>query len=203
MICPVGKRNGEWANWRWGESARSAFVPAEGLNDRSQAIYCLEQVQSRIRLVGHGLILTPSSLILPIVPRLSDPIIPCPTGRFPFLHGYQAINCLATITHSLRDKGVPRQFAPSPFRPFAVSLLHSGPARCRSLPTSKTYHIDIFEIDWYTRHRFLLSRVWSNSGEPAPIHRYFLCNPYQRDPIQRFAGQPRLGLTRLMAIKEA
>jgi hypothetical protein len=33
------------------------FVP-EGLNDRSQAIYCLEQVQSRIRPVGHGLILT-------------------------------------------------------------------------------------------------------------------------------------------------
>jgi hypothetical protein len=34
------------------------FVP-EGLNDRSQAIYCLERVQQRIRPVGHGLILTP------------------------------------------------------------------------------------------------------------------------------------------------
>ena len=26
-----------------------------------------------------------------------------PTGRFPFLHGYQAINCLATFIQSLRD----------------------------------------------------------------------------------------------------
>ena len=34
------------------------FVP-EGLNDRSQAIYCLEQVLSRFRPVGHGLILAP------------------------------------------------------------------------------------------------------------------------------------------------
>jgi hypothetical protein len=33
------------------------FVP-EGLNDRSQAIHCLVSVQSRIRPVGHGLILT-------------------------------------------------------------------------------------------------------------------------------------------------
>jgi hypothetical protein len=32
-----------------------------------------------------------------IVARLSDPIIPCLTGRFPFMDGYQAINCLATI----------------------------------------------------------------------------------------------------------
>jgi hypothetical protein len=37
---------------------KSDFVPEEGLNDRSQAIYCLEQVPSRIRPVGHGLILT-------------------------------------------------------------------------------------------------------------------------------------------------
>ncbi len=33
------------------------FVP-EGLNDGSQAIHCLEQVQLRIRPVGHGLIPT-------------------------------------------------------------------------------------------------------------------------------------------------
>ena len=44
----------------------------------SQAIYCLEPVQSRIRPVGNGLILIPSRLI---VPRLLDPIIPPPTGQ--------------------------------------------------------------------------------------------------------------------------
>ena len=46
----------------------------------------------------------PRLSIVPIVARLSDPIIPCPTGRFPLSHGYQAINCLATIMESLRDK---------------------------------------------------------------------------------------------------
>jgi hypothetical protein len=45
--APVRELQGE----RW--------VVPEGLNDRSQAIYCLEQVQSKIRPVGHGLILTP------------------------------------------------------------------------------------------------------------------------------------------------
>jgi len=40
-----------------GDTANGRCVP-EGLNDGSQAIHCLEQVQSRIRPVGHGLILT-------------------------------------------------------------------------------------------------------------------------------------------------
>ena len=31
----------------------------EGTNEGSQAIYCLEHVQSRIRPVGHGVIPTP------------------------------------------------------------------------------------------------------------------------------------------------
>ncbi len=43
---PVERRNGEWAKRRWGELARSAFVP-EGLNDRSQAIYCLVFARKR------------------------------------------------------------------------------------------------------------------------------------------------------------
>ena len=38
-----------------------------------------------------------------IVARLSDPIIPFPTGRFSFLHIFQALKCLATIIQSLRD----------------------------------------------------------------------------------------------------
>jgi hypothetical protein len=48
------------------------FVP-EGPNDRSQAIYCLEQVRLKIRPVGHGLILTHGWLVVLIVARLSDP----------------------------------------------------------------------------------------------------------------------------------
>jgi hypothetical protein len=55
-----------------------------GLNDRSQAIYCLELVQSRIRPGGHGLIPTHGLLVVLIVARQSDPITPCPPGRFLF-----------------------------------------------------------------------------------------------------------------------
>ena len=47
-----------------------------------------------------------------------------PYGTVSRLNLFQAKNCLATISQSLRDKGVPRQFAPSPFRPFAASLLY-------------------------------------------------------------------------------
>jgi hypothetical protein len=37
----------------------------EGTNDGSQAIYCLERVQSRIRPVGHGMIPTPTWISRP------------------------------------------------------------------------------------------------------------------------------------------
>jgi hypothetical protein len=56
----------------------------EGTNDSSQAIYCLEGVKSRIRPVGHGLIPTLDWSIVLVVARLSDPIIPYPTGRVHF-----------------------------------------------------------------------------------------------------------------------
>ena len=39
-----------------------------------------------------------------------------PYGTDSRLNGFQAINCLATIIQSLRDKGAPRRCAPSPFR---------------------------------------------------------------------------------------
>jgi hypothetical protein len=63
--------------------ALSVFVP-EGLDDRSQAIYCLECVEKESRPVGDGVILTFGLFIVRIVTRLSYPIIPYPTGRFPF-----------------------------------------------------------------------------------------------------------------------
>jgi hypothetical protein len=40
------------------EQCRREETVTLGLSDGSQAIYCLEQVQSRIRPVGHGLIQT-------------------------------------------------------------------------------------------------------------------------------------------------
>ena len=61
-------------------------------------------VRLRIRPVGNGLIPTHDRLTVLIVARLSDAIIPFPTGRFPILRWNQAINCLATIIQSLRDK---------------------------------------------------------------------------------------------------
>jgi hypothetical protein len=93
-------------------------------------------------------------------------------GRFPFLRGYQAINYLATIIQSLRDKGAPREFAPSPFRPFAVSLL-SGYFVEKVKPT-------VVEPPWFTaptltsytwfdskpvtwKFVFLVTKVWATS----------------------------------------
>ncbi len=118
----------------------------EGQNDRSQAIYCLEQVQPRIRPVGHGLILAPGWSIVLIVTRLSDPIIPYPTGRFPFSHGYQAINCLATIGKSLRDNrltavheiGATSSFFQRLWSPTIRSLDQKQPFRPNRIPKSRT-----------------------------------------------------------------
>ena len=90
----------------------------EGLDEGSQAIYCLEEVLSRFRPVlsaiarmateeGHGLILTPG---LTNRPGHCTPIGPNHTvsaGQVPFLHVFQAINCLATIIQSLRDNKPP------------------------------------------------------------------------------------------------
>ena len=59
------------------------FCPGE-TDEGSQAIHCLEQVRPRIRPEGHGLIPTHVWFVVLIVARLSDPIVPSPTGRFPF-----------------------------------------------------------------------------------------------------------------------
>jgi hypothetical protein len=65
-----------------GNSRKLTFVP-EGPNDRSQVIYCLEQVRLKIRAVGHSLILTHGWLVVLIVARLSDPSYR-PYGTDPF-----------------------------------------------------------------------------------------------------------------------
>jgi hypothetical protein len=92
-----------------------AFVP-EGLNDRSQAIYCLEQAHHGHRPVRDGMIVALVSVfafcatgsqafptsrqrgksgLTILIPSLRD-------GSF--LYTIQAMNCLATIIQSLRDK---------------------------------------------------------------------------------------------------
>ena len=71
---------------------------------RSQAIYCLEQVDSRIRPVGHGLIFYPRLINLPDSATPIRPDHTVPYGTVPVSHVYQAINCLATFTWSLRPR---------------------------------------------------------------------------------------------------
>src|SRR5258707_2201025 len=88
------------------------FVP-EGLNDRSQAIYCLECFQKGDPSRRDGVSRATRYIPAIVEERPVDPIIPCPTGRFPFLHGYQAINCLATIIQSLRDDPDERELVPT------------------------------------------------------------------------------------------
>src|SRR5260370_38471591 len=79
----------------------------EGTADRSQAIYCLEPVQSKIRPVGHGLILTHGGFVGLIVTPLSDPIITSPTGRFPLSNGSPPIHSRATTIAALLANTAP------------------------------------------------------------------------------------------------
>src|ERR1700731_1344632 len=62
------------------------FVP-EGLNDRSQAIYCLGKIQTGVRPVGNGMIGVPGLFITPdrITP-LIDPTRPSLRDWIPILH---------------------------------------------------------------------------------------------------------------------
>ena len=67
------------------------FVP-EGPDDGSQAIYCLEQVQSRIRPGGYGMTGWREEAIVPgSGPSVAPQITPFPTGRIMFTQ-YQAFH---------------------------------------------------------------------------------------------------------------
>jgi hypothetical protein len=67
------------------------FVP-EGPDDGSQAIYCLEQVQSRIRPVGYGMIgWREEAIVSDSAPSVAPQITPFPTGRIMSTH-YQAFH---------------------------------------------------------------------------------------------------------------
>ena len=57
-----------------------------------------------IRPVGHGLILTQGLIRRPDRSAPIGPNNTVPYGTVPVLHGFQAINCLATFIQSLRDK---------------------------------------------------------------------------------------------------
>ena len=79
------------------------FVP-KGLNDRSQAIYCLGCIRNEARPVGYGMIGNGQVLHdLRLAGTLAHPDHTVPTGRGIALWAFQAINCLATIIQSLRD----------------------------------------------------------------------------------------------------
>ena len=81
---------------RHGRDARQqkeadVFVP-EGPDDGSQAIYCLEQVQSRIRPGGYGMTGWREEAIVPgSGPSVAPQITPFPTGRIMFTQ-YQAFH---------------------------------------------------------------------------------------------------------------
>jgi hypothetical protein len=92
-------------------------------------------IQQRSRPEGYGMIGCPlrwyrscGHIFFGFIQLLSPngksgtyPITPYPPGRSP-MAAFPGTSCLATIIQSLRDKGVLRQFGPSPSRPFAVSL---------------------------------------------------------------------------------
>ena len=83
---------------------RALFVP-KGLNDSSQAIYCLECVLKKTRPVGYGL--SWSTRAFTAEGRgmfLPTPIISASAETVRFFPHPQAVNCQAIIIQSLRDK---------------------------------------------------------------------------------------------------
>src|SRR5258708_23690433 len=66
-----------------------------------------------------------------IVARLADPIIPSPPGGFAFLHGYQAINCLATIIRPYGTKS-------------GVSLVGRSPSLPCALPEKRQHFVRVY-----------------------------------------------------------
>jgi hypothetical protein len=81
----------------------SGFVP-KGLNEGSQAVYCLECADNKARPVGYGLIGNSEAFHDPrLTGRLARPNHTVPPGRAVTLWAYQAINCLVTLIQSLRD----------------------------------------------------------------------------------------------------
>ena len=112
------------------EDRRIVDLVPEGLHDRSQAIHCLEPVQYRIRPEGYGVRVvlrfafrsfeSAGSLDLhdplaKMVHLAATPLHTVPYGTDSVFDKSQAINCLATIIESLRDK--PRSHARAPASP--------------------------------------------------------------------------------------
>jgi len=98
--------------------ALRVFVP-EGLDDRSQAIYCLERATQRTRPVGSGMIGSTGRFfdhgrricrVAQLTPSLRD--------GSPFLGVFQAINC--TIIQSLRDNKPPSQLSTKATPPYYI-----------------------------------------------------------------------------------
>jgi hypothetical protein len=85
-----------------GHLSNSIFVP-KGRRDSSLAVYCLEYVQERNRPVGNGLIGRKERYAILSGERASRTTHIVPYGTDRSLTAFQAINCLAAITWSLRD----------------------------------------------------------------------------------------------------
>src|ERR1700757_602481 len=73
----------------------------EGLDDRSQAIHCLECVQPKNRPVGNGMTYFPRLVRCPRSTNTRRPNHTAPYGPGHDLDRFQAMNCLVTIIRSL------------------------------------------------------------------------------------------------------
>ena len=97
-------------------------------------------LQRQIRPVGHGLI---CGARVCHVPKQKDapnqPITPCLTGTVPFSNVFQAVNCLATITQTLRDiRGRVMRFGQRPVTTTPKTpLLHHSPSKDSTTRTTK------------------------------------------------------------------
>src|SRR5258708_28029978 len=111
---------GETAMGRDGEWASGCICVPEGLNDRSQAIYCLERRPNTAVPLGYGVMGFEERGGATMASPVAHLGIPWqrsyrPYGTDPFSTQFPAINCLATIIQSPPDPNTPiRPIPPSP-----------------------------------------------------------------------------------------
>src|SRR5258708_8604291 len=118
--------------------------------------------QSRIRPVGHGLILTPGCLIVLIVARLSDPIIPCPTGRFAFFARIPG-NKLPGYYHPV-PTGRPGRAGARPYRALQASSAWAVPGLAGFHPRPRLYRRLLDSTKTFS------ARAKNKTSPPTPVN---------------------------------
>jgi hypothetical protein len=155
-----------WCGVEHADRYRGFVVPKKGLNDRSQAIYCLESVQKGTR--PGGTVRAPRPDVFTAQGQRTFLSIQShrPYGTDSRLNLFQAINCLATINRSLRDENLSTSV-----HKLGVSTIYSNPSFLLCIRGRR--------VLFYSRFNF------SNARQPPPGISRLSSNPPSRDDPSR------------------